>query len=144
MGWSRKKRYHMGWDEKTDAVKWCLKKKMVQWEETVFFNFRAIFFYYRRRLPNIDCWLSDDEGGGIQFASLISASSRLLAAIVENFARVSGVILFIVENARAACSSAGFLYGRFHFDFSMSLPSFVTVSIICHRIWPFHPGIYVE
>lgn len=66
---------------------------------------------YRRRLPKNDDWLSDDGGGGgIQLASLINASSRRLAAIVENFARVSGVILFIVENARAACSSAGFLY----------------------------------
>lgn len=44
----------------------------------------------------------------MQFASLIRASSRLLAAIVENLARVSGVILFMVEKARAACSSAGF------------------------------------
>lgn len=50
-------------------------------------------------------------GGGIQFASLISASSRLFAAIVENFARVSGVILFMVANARAACSMAGLRYG---------------------------------
>lgn len=41
------------------------------------------------------------------------ASSRLLAAIVENLARVSGVILFIVENARAACSMANFLYTQF-------------------------------
>lgn len=40
----------------------------------------------------------------MQFASLINASSRRLAAIVENFALVSGVILFIVEKARAACS----------------------------------------
>lgn len=65
---------------------------------------------YRRRLPKNDDWLSDDGGGGgIQLASLINASSRRLAAIVENFARVSGVILFMVEKARAACSSAGFL-----------------------------------
>lgn len=49
-------------------------------------------------------------GGGIQFASLISASSRRFAAIVENLARVSGVILFIVANARAACSTAGLRY----------------------------------
>lgn len=56
-----------------------------------------------RRLPRIGLF-----GGGIQFASLISASSRRLAAIVENFARVSGVILFIVEKARAACSSPFF------------------------------------
>lgn len=63
---------------------------------------------YLRRLPNID-WFNDD-GGGMQLASLMSASSRLFAAIVENLARVSGVILFMVENARAACSSAGFLW----------------------------------
>lgn len=63
---------------------------------------------YLLRLPNIDGGFNDD-GGGIQLASLMSASSRRLAAIVENLARVSGVILFIVENARAACSRAGFL-----------------------------------
>lgn len=63
------------------------------------------FFFcwsYRRRFPKVK-----GGGGGKQFASLISASSRRLAAIVENFARVSGVILFIVVNARAACSNAG-------------------------------------
>lgn len=49
-------------------------------------------------------------GGGIQFASLISASSRRFATIVENFARVSGVILFMDTNARAACSIAGLRY----------------------------------
>lgn len=84
---------------------------MVQKVETNFISKKLFFFLYLRRLPNKDGWLSED-GGGIQFASLISASSRLLAAIVENFARVSGVILFKVENARAACSRAGFLYNR--------------------------------
>lgn len=73
---------------------------------------------YRRRFPKNDDWLSDDGGGGgIQFASLINASSRRLAAIVENLARVSGVILFMVENARAACSNAGFLWKIYRFPF---------------------------
>lgn len=62
---------------------------------------------YRLRFPNIDGCVSGG-GGGMQFASLMSASSRRLAAIVENLARVSGVILFIVLKARAACSNAGF------------------------------------
>lgn len=55
-----------------------------------------------------------DIGGGMQFASLMRASSRRLAAIVENFARVSGVILFRVENARAACSKVGFRCNNVH------------------------------
>lgn len=49
-------------------------------------------------------------GGGMQLASLIKASSRRFAAIVENLARVSGVILFIVAKARAADSIAGLRY----------------------------------
>lgn len=93
------------------------------------FYFKNIIFLYLRRLPNKDGWLSED-GCGIQFASLISASSRLLAAIVENFARVSGVILFIVENARAACSSAGFLYNRIFFIVILNYDCF-----ICHGIF---------
>lgn len=74
-----------------------------------FVVFGSIFFCFvagnthLRRLPRIGLF-----GGGMQFASLIRASSRRLAAIVENFARLSGVILFIVENARAACSSPFF------------------------------------
>lgn len=67
-----------------------------------------MIIHYLRLLVNTSGGL--DDGGGMQFASLMRASSRRLAAIVENFARVSGVILFSVEKARAACSKAGFRY----------------------------------
>lgn len=55
---------------------------------------------YLRRLAR----MGFGDGVGIQFASFIKASSLRFAAIVENCARLSGVILFMVENARAAFS----------------------------------------